>query len=46
LPITQRVTTATRVIALLTPNVSAGLGTWQSYITSVEGIEEVTGFDF
>jgi len=46
LPIAQRVTTATRVIALLTPNVSSGLGTWQSYITSVEQIEEVTGFDF
>jgi DNA/RNA endonuclease G (NUC1) len=46
LPIAQRVTTATRVIALLTPNVSSGLGTWQSYITSVEEIEEVTGLNF
>lgn len=46
LPIAERVTTATRVIALLTPNVSSGLGTWQSYITSVEEIEEVTGLNF
>ena len=35
-----------RVIALLTPNVNTGLGSWQSYITSVEEIEQVTGFNF
>ncbi|MGA0848654.1 MAG: DNA/RNA non-specific endonuclease, partial [Chthoniobacterales bacterium] len=45
-PANQRITTASRVIALLTPNVSSGLGSWQSYITSVEEIEEVTGFNF
>jgi endonuclease G len=35
-----------RVIALITPNVNVGLGTWQSYITSVEEIEAITGYDF
>ncbi len=45
-PANERITTGTRVIALLTPNVSSGLGSWQSYITSVEEIEEVTGFNF
>jgi DNA/RNA endonuclease G (NUC1) len=45
-PANQRITTSSRVIAILTPNVSTGLGTWQSYITSVEQIEEVTGFNF
>ncbi|MEY3480303.1 MAG: hypothetical protein RIQ71_1078 [Verrucomicrobiota bacterium] len=45
-PANQRITTSARVIAILTPNVSSGLGTWQSYITSVEQIEEVTGMNF
>ncbi|MEX1045088.1 MAG: DNA/RNA non-specific endonuclease [Chthoniobacterales bacterium] len=45
-PANQRITTAARVIAIMTPNVSEGLGTWQSYITSVEEIEEVTGLNF
>ena len=45
-PAAQRVSTSSRVIAILTPNVSSGLGTWQSYITSVEQIEEVTGLNF
>ena len=45
-PANQRITTAARVIAILTPNVSTGLGTWQSYITSVEEIEQVTGLNF
>ena len=45
-PANQRINTSARVIAILTPNVSTGLGTWQSYITSVEQIEEVTGFNF
>ncbi len=35
-----------RVIAILTPNVNEGLGSWQSYITSVEEIEAVTGYEF
>lgn len=42
----SRVDETCRTIALLTPNVSSGLGTWQSYITSVEEIEDVTGYDF
>ena len=42
----ERITTSARVIALLTPNTSTGLGPWQSYITSVEQIEDVTGFNF
>lgn len=45
-PANQRITTAARVIAILTPNTSTGLGPWQSYITSVEHIEEVTGLNF
>lgn len=45
-PANQRITAAARVIAILTPNVSTGLGTWQSYITSVEEIEEATGLNF
>lgn len=45
-PANQRITTSARVIALLTPNTSTGLGPWQSYVTSVEAIEGVTGFNF
>ena len=45
-PANERITTGARVIALLTPNTSTGLGPWQSYITSVEQIEDVTGFNF
>ena len=45
-PAYQRVTTNSRVIAILTPNTSTGLGTWESYITSVEEIEQITGFNF
>lgn len=45
-PANERITTNARVIALLTPNTSVGLGPWQSYITSVEQIEDVTGFTF
>ena len=42
----SRINETCRTIAILTPNVSSGLGTWQSYITSVEELEDVTGFDF
>ncbi len=43
----QRVTASSRVIALLTPNIdSSTLGSWQGYLTSVEEIESVTGFEF
>ena len=45
-PAHQRVTIDSRVIAILTPNTSTGLGTWESYITSVEEIEQITGFNF
>jgi DNA/RNA endonuclease G (NUC1) len=45
-PADQRINTSCRVIAILTPNVNTGLGSWQSYITSVEEIEAVTGFKF
>jgi DNA/RNA endonuclease G (NUC1) len=42
----SRVTTGCRVIAIVTPNVSTGLGSWQSYITSVEQVETYTGLHF
>lgn len=43
----QRVGASSRVIALLTPNTNdPNLGGWQGYITSVEEIESVTGFEF
>ena len=42
----SRITTNCRVIAINTPNASTGLGTWESYITSVEEIEAATGFRF
>lgn len=42
----SRLALNSRVIAILTPNVNVGLGTWQSYITSVEEIEALTGYDF
>ncbi|NBS14640.1 MAG: hypothetical protein EBT57_07530, partial [Verrucomicrobia bacterium] len=45
-PANQRINTSCRVLAILTPNVSTGLGTWQSYLTSIEEIEAVTGFKF
>ena len=46
IPANERITTNARVIAILTPNTSTGLGPWQSYITSVEQIEDVTGLNF
>ena len=45
-PANQRINTSCRVLAILTPNVSTGLEGWQSYLTSVEEIEAVTGFNF
>jgi len=45
-PAGQRVTESARVIALLVPNRNGELGVWQNYITSVEKIEDATGFDF
>lgn len=46
IPANQRITTSARVIALITPNVGSGLLPWQSYITSVEAIEDLTGLNF
>ena len=45
-PANERITEDARVIAILTPNVNTGLGPWQSYITSIKEIEEVTGLNF
>jgi DNA/RNA endonuclease G (NUC1) len=48
-PANLRVTTSARVIAILTPNVGTADGLindWKSYRTSVEQIEQVTGFAF
>lgn len=46
IPANQRITASARVIALITPNVGSGLLPWQSYITSVEAIEDLTGLNF
>jgi len=47
-PAASRITTNSRVIALLTPNTASGVSqkTWQNFITSVEEIEAITGFKF
>jgi endonuclease G len=45
----QRLTSSTRVIALLTPNIgytSGLINDWKAYRTSVEQIEQVTGLNF
>jgi endonuclease G len=41
----NRVNTTTRVIAVITPNVNSGLGSWQSYRVSVDAIETLSGYD-
>ncbi|HET9055006.1 MAG TPA: DNA/RNA non-specific endonuclease [Cyclobacteriaceae bacterium] len=41
----SRVTANTRVIAVITPNVQSGLGSWQSYRVSVDAIETLSGYD-
>ena len=48
-PANQRLTTSVRVIAIMTPNITTAEGLssdWKTYITSVEEIEQVTGFAF
>ncbi len=46
-PITERITTNTRVIAIKTPNVVSGLSdNWRDYLTSVNQIQQDTGFTF
>jgi DNA/RNA endonuclease G (NUC1) len=42
----SRVTTNCRVIAIVIPNTSLSLGSWQDYIVKVEDIERITGFHF
>ncbi|MCI0751650.1 MAG: DNA/RNA non-specific endonuclease [Flammeovirgaceae bacterium] len=41
----NRVTTATRVIAINTPNTNSLSSSWGSYRTSVDAIEAATGYD-
>jgi DNA/RNA endonuclease G (NUC1) len=48
-PANQRLTTSARVIAIMTPNITTAEGLssdWKTYITSIEEIEQVTGFSF
>jgi DNA/RNA endonuclease G (NUC1) len=46
-PITERITTSTRVIAIKVPNVTSGLSAdWRTYLTSVNQIQQDTGFTF
>lgn len=46
-PITERITTSTRVIAIKVPNVASGLSDdWRTYLTSVNQIQQDTGFTF
>jgi DNA/RNA endonuclease G (NUC1) len=48
-PAHQRLTSSSRVIAILTPNIGTAEGLvndWKSYRTSVEQIEQVTGLHF
>lgn len=42
----SRVSTSCRVIAIIIPNTSTGLGAWTDYICTVEDVERVTGFNF
>ena len=41
----SRVTTATRIIAIDTPNTTAISSAWGSYRTTVDAIEAATGYD-
>ncbi|MBC6988713.1 DNA/RNA non-specific endonuclease [Hymenobacter sp. BT491] len=41
----SRVTTSTRIIAVNTPNDNSLLTTWGSYRTTVDAIEQATGYD-
>jgi endonuclease G len=42
----QRITAATRIIAVNTPNDNAVLPDWAAYRTTVDAIEQATGYDF
>ena len=42
----SRVNTGTRVIAVIMPNTQAINPVWQTYLTSVDAVETLTGFDF
>ncbi|GAA4424030.1 hypothetical protein GCM10023188_03380 [Pontibacter saemangeumensis] len=41
----SRITTATRVIAVNTPNTNSVRPDWTSYLTTVDAIEQATGYD-
>ncbi|MEO6520139.1 MAG: DNA/RNA non-specific endonuclease [Mucilaginibacter sp.] len=41
-----RITASTRVIAVDTPNINTVSSTWQNYITTVQAIENATGYSF
>ena len=41
----SRITTATRVIAIDTPNINSVDSKWETYLTSVDAIEAATGYD-
>lgn len=46
-PVTERITTNTRVIAIKVPNVTSGLSDdWRTYLTSVNQIQQDTGLTF
>ncbi len=45
-PAASRISPTNRVIAIIAPNTSIGLGPWTDYIVPVEDIEALTGFDF
>lgn len=46
-PLVERITTNTRVIAIKVPNVTSGLSNdWREYLTSVNQIQQDTGFTF
>lgn len=46
LPAHQRITSAARVLAIVTPNQNTGLLPWQSYLKTVQEVEAATGLRF
>ena len=42
----SRVNTGTRAIAVIMPNTQSVNPTWQTYLTTVDAVEALTGFDF
>ena len=41
----SRITAGTRVIAVSTPNTNSARADWTTYLTTVDAIEEATGYD-